>query len=216
MSLSTLASNNNRSRPGRRAPAPVAIALALALVVVVYLGVLYAGVLSRSSPQGGFDFPEEGATLADVADVRGWAIDTGASGGTGVDRVQVFLDGQPVGDADYGRAQPDVEARFGRNFGPSGWSIRFDPGGGAPGTHTLSVRVHSSVSGAETSYSRSVTLRRPSAPMGAVDLPTEGATVVGIVEVRGWAIDQKAQSASGVDEVELFIDGASVGDAAYG
>ena len=140
----TFTRNNGRARRARRVPAGIIVALVFAVVVLSYLAVLYAGVLSRSSPQGAIDYPEEGSTITDAVDLRGWAVDTAASGGTGVDRVQVSMDEHSLGDAAYGSARPEVEAKFGRNFGPSGWSIRLDPGTAAPGQHQLTARVHSS------------------------------------------------------------------------
>ncbi|MFP3883415.1 MAG: Ig-like domain-containing protein, partial [Actinomycetota bacterium] len=48
-------------------------------------------------------------------------------------------------------------------------------------------------------------------PYGNVDTPGDGASVSGVVEVTGWAIDDR-----GVEEVEVLVDGETVGTAAYG
>lgn len=48
-------------------------------------------------------------------------------------------------------------------------------------------------------------------PYGNVDTPGHGAPVSGVVEVTGWAIDDR-----GVKEVEVVVDGETVGAARYG
>jgi hypothetical protein len=46
---------------------------------------------------------------------------------------------------------------------------------------------------------------------GFVDTPADNATVSGIIQVAGWAIDN-----CGVDRVEIFLDGVQIGQATYG
>ncbi len=65
--------------------------------------------------------------------VRGWAANPASQSGTGVGRVDLYLDGGPdqggqyLGRATYGRQRPDVaEALGGSRFLPSGWDIVVD------------------------------------------------------------------------------------------
>ncbi len=59
------------------------------------------------------DAPQSGATVGDTLDVHGWAF----KDGVGIERVELLIDGKPVGDAAYGRAF-DITAA---------WKISTDP-----------------------------------------------------------------------------------------
>jgi hypothetical protein len=61
-------------------------------------------------------------------------------------------------------------------------------------------RIHSSITAAD-----------PYDPQGFLDVPVSQATVKGTVPVSGWAIDNR-----GVAQVQILVDGASVGSASYG
>ena len=74
------------------------------------------------------DTPTPGATLTSAFEVGGWAIDTGAPAGTGVDAVQFYVfpnDGASpgvfIGQGSYGSARPDVGAVFGARFTNAGY-----------------------------------------------------------------------------------------------
>src|SRR5439155_426231 len=97
--------------------------------------------------------------------VAGWAIDHGASAGTGVDTVHVYaypssaagiLTGAPaidLGLATYGVSRPDIGAYFGSSqFNNSGYSLQISSL--SPGYYWLFVSAHSTISGAiQTAYS---------------------------------------------------------------
>ena len=74
------------------------------------------------------DTPTPGATLTSAFEVGGWAIDTGAPTGTGVDAVQFYVfpnagaaPGVFIGQGSYGWRAPDVGAAFGSRFTNSGY-----------------------------------------------------------------------------------------------
>ena len=85
--------------------------------------------IGDSRPNGSLDVPANGATVSGAFTVAGWALDTAAPSGTGVDAVEVWAlpvgGGQALllGQAAYGGARPDVGAIFGSRFTPSGYSI---------------------------------------------------------------------------------------------
>jgi hypothetical protein len=65
--------------------------------------------------------------------VRGWAANPASERGTGVSRVDLYLDGGPdqggfyLGQANYGRERPDVAAALGsERFLRSGWDLVVD------------------------------------------------------------------------------------------
>ena len=70
-----------------------------------------------------------GTTAGQVL-IRGWAANPSSPRGTGVSRVDIYLDGGPdqgglyLGQADYGRERPDVaQALGGQRFLRSGWDM---------------------------------------------------------------------------------------------
>jgi hypothetical protein len=99
------------------------------------------------------DLPANGSAVGDSFRVAGWALDTAAASGTGVDTIHVWA--YPVGStagptflgaATLGGHRPDVGAAFGEQFTASGYNLFVD---GLPaGIWDIVVYVHSSVSGA--------------------------------------------------------------------
>jgi len=83
--------------------------------------------------------------------LTGWAIDTGAREGTGVDAVQVWAYPAPgsgtdpifLGRALYGRARPDMGDKFGSQFTNSAYELAI--AGLSPGPHEIVVEAHSTV-----------------------------------------------------------------------
>jgi Big-like domain-containing protein len=174
-------------------------------------------VLQRTAPRGAFDYPTNGANVTGQTQVRGWAIDAASEGGTGVDRVQLYLDDSYLTDATYGNDRQDVGGSFGDRFAGSGWEAQLDLSQAPLGQHTLTARVHSTFSDRTTSYTTHIVLApAPSQPHGAVDSPTDRATVSGVVQMSGWALDETASSGTGIDRVEVYLDGRPVASASYG
>jgi len=174
---------------------------------------------THSVPVGSVDSPSDWTEVmaVDAMTIAGWAIDLGSTSGTGVDRVQLFVDDKYVADATYGSARPDLGSAFGSRFSGSGYAIQLPLAGIAPGVHTLDLRAHNTVTGATTSYVRGLkVLKVPTAPSGYIDGPKENATVKGAVTVTGFAVDTGAASGTGVDRVQIFVDGVYRADAAYG
>ena len=89
------------------------------------------------------DAPEDGASVAGEFVVRGWAVKEG----TGIARVVVLLDGEPVAQADYGEANPWV-AQFLRgasrdpNLPDVQFAARIVLPDAADGWHRIGVELH--------------------------------------------------------------------------
>lgn len=100
--------------------------------------------------QAVIDNPTAGSVSSSFM-VEGWAIDLGASQGTGIDTVHVWAypagGGAPrfLGIAAYGGTRPDVGALFGDMF--TGASYRLAVDHLPPGTYDLVVYPHSAVAG---------------------------------------------------------------------
>jgi hypothetical protein len=109
---------------------------------------------TSSNPQMLIDTPSPNASRARPFTLSGWAVDTGAASGTGIDAIHVWAfpvgGGQSfVGVATYGLARPDVGAYLGGSqFNNSGYSITID-GSNLPaaGVYDFYVFAHSTVTG---------------------------------------------------------------------
>jgi hypothetical protein len=76
-----------------------------------------------------------------------------------VSRVEVRIDGNPVGNATLGLARPDVAAAFGRpDFTNSGWSLSVNIGSLALGNHNVSAVAFNSAGASATLGSRTITV----------------------------------------------------------
>lgn len=105
-----------------------------------------------SAPTIFLDTPTAGATVGRPFTLAGWALDSGALSGTGIDTIHVWAypvsggAAQWVGAANYGSARPDVGAYFGTQFTPSGFSLAAAT---LPaGTYNVALFPHSTLSGA--------------------------------------------------------------------
>lgn len=110
---------------------------------------------TKSSPSMSLDGPVEGQQVRQPFVTGGWAIDTGAASGVGVDAIHVWAfpiangvigAGRFVDQATLGGGRPDVAAVFGSQFVSAGFNFLMS--GLTPGEYILGVYVHSSVSGA--------------------------------------------------------------------
>src|SRR5690606_9644184 len=88
------------------------------------------------------DAPVSGAAVNRRFDVQGWAF----KDGTGLERVEVTLDGRVVATARYGLNSPGTKAVWGHSTDPNhprvGFDASVDAGGLAPGAQRLGLRLH--------------------------------------------------------------------------
>jgi hypothetical protein len=172
------------------------------------------GVVSQpqpvSNPLLALDVPSEGSSVQPGFAVAGWAVDTGAPAGTGVDAVHVWAfptsGASPifVGAATLGIARPDVGAYLGNGrFSSSGYALM---GSLPPGTYDLRVYAFSNVAGTfNNSTAKRITVTAPvSIPRMYVDTPAQNQTVTQNVAVSGWAIDQASTSGTGIEAVHVW------------
>jgi streptogramin lyase len=176
------------------------------------------------------DTPAPGAALLPSFLVGGWALDTAATSGTGVDTVHVFAFPNPgsgalpifLGAATYGIPRPDVGAIFGPQFTNSGFGLTAT--GLAPGLYRIDVFGRSTVTGG-FSIVRSVTVTVSASALMNIDSPVNGAVVMDQpFPLGGWALDRLAPSGTGVDTVHVYAfpnpgSGAPpifLGEATYG
>ena len=141
--------------------------------VVIGLIALGAGGLGITQAQGStakvsIDAPTSGATLGGGLPVfiGGWAADPSGLG-TGVNGVDVYLDGPPssgrlLGSAAYGIRRPDVASVFGKqSLTNSGFEYVWVPRGVPAGDHTLYIAARTQA-GSDVIETVAVTLRTAS------------------------------------------------------
>lgn len=116
-----------------------------------------------SRPLMWVDLPAQNQTLSQNIVVAGWAVDTAAASGVGVDAIDIYAfptaGGGPIllGVTSTGGSRPDVAAALGSaQFGTSGFSFT---GTLAPGSYTLVIYAHSVIGGFNDSKAVAVTVR---------------------------------------------------------
>jgi hypothetical protein len=176
------------------------------------------------------DYPAaNSAVAANAFLVSGWAIDQGASSGTGVDVVQAwaYAAGSTtpmfIGTATYGIARPDVAGFVGAQFMNCGFTLV----GSVPsaGAYDVYVFAHSTLTDTFSNVRGPIRINATNAASNAkmwVDTPSANANTSQNVTVSGWAIDLGASNGTGVDAVHVWAYPTSggapvaVGVAQYG
>jgi phospholipase D-like protein len=184
--------------------------------------------IQNSFPVGNLDNPHAGSGLARPFGMSGWAADTSATSGTGVDAVHLWAfpvrGGSPVflGAASYGASRPDVRSYLGSSqFTNSGWSLQVNSSNlRTPGPYDITAYGHSTVTG---SFNVLGTVRvTVSSPQLNIDGPGPGSSTARPFGMSGWAVDAGASSGAGIDAIHVWafpVSGAPplfVGVASYG
>ncbi|MCP4140196.1 MAG: amidohydrolase family protein [Chloroflexi bacterium] len=90
----------------------------------------------NSIPFGYLDTPAPDEKISGTYIIAGWALDDAP-----IDRIELYLDGEYIGDAFYGVPRPDVASDYPDNDGAPnfGYSFDLDTSQYENGTHTLSA-----------------------------------------------------------------------------
>jgi|HigsolmetaAR202D_1030399.scaffolds.fasta_scaffold00233_13 hypothetical protein len=124
----------------------------------------------RTSPEMYVDHPTPGMSVQGNLEVRGWAVDRTALTNSGVSEVQIFLDNQYVGNAQYGEARQDVANYLSDNrFVNSGFRFTFNTANYSNGTKTLRVSSKSSVADTWQHSEQQITINNGSPPPANID-----------------------------------------------
>ena len=172
--------------------------------------------------------PLSGSTVPSSFLIAGYAFDSEATSGSGVDAVQLYAypdfgsGAAPImlGPATYGLSRSDVARAYGSPFGPSGFELSVS--GLASGPYRIFAFARNVATGSYSSYVYAdITVGGLS--VVTIDTPAASSTVTSSFEVGGWAIDNRAADGTGIDAVHVYIlpnDGAEapvfVGVASYG
>ena len=165
-------------------------ALAAAIVLGPSLGASVA-LAQSSTVQITIDSPTASATVAngDVVDFGGWAVDNSASGGTGIDGVDIYIDvqngvaAQKI-SANYGTYRPDVARALGRpDWANSGFNLNWTVSGLPDGQHTFQIWAHSIVNGWHNSnVTLAVSGTHVTAVMPSVQVSAPPAPPIGVIQ----------------------------------
>lgn len=153
--------------------------------------------------KGYLERPRE-STISGISKVSGWIYDS-----TGIEKIEVQVDGITVGEAVYGIDRPDVLLVYPQFIGVTGFSYELDTTKLSEGQHTITVLETGKTGIKTTLNSRTVTVPKQ-IMQGYIDRPRES-TISGITRVSGWVYDS-----TGVTKVEVLVDGKVVGEASYG
>ncbi len=127
--------------------------------------------------------------------VSGWAADLNVREGTGISRVEVYIDGpsgfgKKLGDAQINLERTDVGSIYGTNFNNCGYSFTFDGSALEPGSsHKLFVYGFSP-DGSYQYIPRSITIKG-SLPESHALVNVNAVFNTNSLEINGWAIDKK-------------------------
>jgi len=196
-----------------------------AFLTMVALSLLTSGATgawAAAAPFGSFDgFARGGNAANGVTAVQGWALAE-----TGVFAVDIVVDGDIIGRANYGRSRPTVTKLHPGlpDSAAPGFGFQLDTTHFLNGLHSVTARVTSRTGQVVLLNSRQFQFANTNAdllPFGRIEFPNQQAEMVGncnvtnskrspIFEVvSGYALDVNASyNNPGVAYVELLIDGA--------
>jgi phospholipase D-like protein len=166
--------------------------------------------IQNSFPLGSLDNPRAGSALQRPFWMSGWAADTGATSGTGIDAIHIWAfptKGGPavfIGAASYGASRPDVGTYLGSTqFRNSGWNLQVNSSNlPAAGTYDFNVYARSTVTGQFMGIG-SVRVK-VSNPYLNIDGPGNGFTHSRPFWMSGWAADSGAASGTGIDAIHVW------------
>ncbi|MCL4417308.1 MAG: hypothetical protein M1365_11525 [Actinobacteria bacterium] len=139
----------------------------------------------------------ETITIDKLKEVRvsGWAADTSVGENTGINKVEVFLDGprnfgKLLGQAQYGLERIDVGDAFGNaNYNLSGYSLTFDASSLEQGSsHKLYIYAYSP-QGTHQYLTRNIIIEGSSKESNSI-ISADVNINLESIEVKGWAINK--------------------------
>jgi len=154
--------------------------------------------------------------------VSGWAADP--HDGAPVSSVSILIDGNAVGNATLGIAEPGIAADLNNpGYLHAGWTFTYAASGLSLRTHTVTAMATDSLGLSTKLGTRTITVSTTPVdgpPFGSLDKAvdaTSGSTTVRQADnlsVDGWAAD--VHDGAPVSQVSILIDGTAVGNATLG
>jgi TolB protein len=127
--------------------------------------------------------------------ISGWAADLAVSDSTGINQIEVYLDGpagfgQKLGAAKYGLERTDVGNAYGNaNYNNSGYSFTFDATGLEEGSHKIYVYAFSN-SGDYQYLTIDIIIDAPDTREKFALVGADASFSPGAIEISGWAFNK--------------------------
>lgn len=140
--------------------------------------------------------PHDGVIEKDEAEslrISGWSADLSAQEGTGIEKIEIYLNGPRdfgtfLGKADYGRKRQDVADAYGNaNFTDSGYDLTFDAGSLGAGTENTIYIYSYSKSGTFTMAMRNIVMEGEKDASNII-ISVEASLDGNLIEIGGWAV----------------------------
>ncbi|GKX67802.1 N-acetylmuramoyl-L-alanine amidase [Inconstantimicrobium mannanitabidum] len=159
---------------------------------------------SSLTPRMNIDSPVQNTVVNnDSVNISGWALN-----GTGVNKVQVYVDNVLKGETTASQIRWDVRNVFPQypNAQLSGFSYNLNTQSLTSGAKTLKV-IAVGNDGKTTYMTKNITIKRPLPLIMRLDSASQTQTVKGATTTfTGWAIN-----GAGIKEVRIYVDGNQVG-----
>ncbi|MEG2353340.1 MAG: N-acetylmuramoyl-L-alanine amidase [Clostridium sp.] len=152
------------------------------------------------------EYPESGAEYNGNFNISGWAINN-----SGIRDIKIYVNDKFVGNAEYGYERTDVKNVYPdyKNSINSGFSYTLNRNTLSHGTYDVKVEVTGN-DGQVVKRTSSFIIKQLESKMW-IEYPEYDSQHNGDIAVSGWALNQ-----SGVDKINIYIDGTKVGEAEIG
>jgi N-acetylmuramoyl-L-alanine amidase len=162
--------------------------------------------LSKSYPAMDISSPQGEITTDKSVHITGWAVNK-----NGVKKINVYDNGNYVGQAYYGASTPSLNNTFGgySNAGNAGFDYNVDINSFLSGKHEFKIEAEG-IDGNKISQSTIINIIKKS-PMMDISSPNNGQTINGETHITGWAI-----APSGIKNITVYLNSTNVGNAYYG
>ena len=176
-------------------------------------------------------FPDEKLKFVDQVHIEGWALDKNSEENSGIDKVEIWLDGKPgqgkfLGNANLGiNINPVISGFTEYKFKNCGFNADIKIGNIKSGNHDLYVYAHSSSDlfgwvykkvDIEIINAKDESEKIAEAKLNNknvhiyIDKPTDDQIISNNFEIEGWALDTNSSLNSnnpGIDKIEVWLDG---------
>lgn len=178
------------------------------LMICLFLSVIDV-VQAEAKFEGKLDSLEEGTVVqSNQLQLRGWALHQ-----DGVEKINVYLDDQFIGEATYGILREDVALVYPTIQGSekSGFQMELDMSENENGSYLISIEAVTKTGTkgivTKTNFVKSDPLK------GAIEAPLEGLTVVkgNHIDIHGWASSTKK-----IKSIQIWLDGHFIENAKTG
>ncbi|MCJ7728202.1 MAG: DUF5050 domain-containing protein [Actinobacteria bacterium] len=146
------------------------------------------------------DDPKDNEVIAEAdksnIKVSGWSVDPDSQDTTGIDRVEIYLNGprgfgKSLGEVNYGIERPDVANRLGNaNYTNSGYSLNFDASNLEAGSENTIYIYSFSTSGAYYLGFRDIKMEGEEKESNVIFSVEEANLNDNSIEISGWAINK--------------------------